>query len=197
MRSISWIPVPINAKLSPGQSIRSNKVLKMKVVLALCCLAVAAVSAASFDRGASNSRLFGGYLAYPGQFPHQVSIRLNITGKFVHNCGGSIITDRLIVTAAHCFVADIPELNRYRLVLGAHNNTGDGETYLVQRSFVHPGWDVKRIIHDIALAQTERLIRFSELVQPIPIGRNEILPDNWATTSGWGLTDVRNSYRSV
>uniref|UniRef100_A0A672ZG87 Transmembrane serine protease 3a n=1 Tax=Sphaeramia orbicularis TaxID=375764 RepID=A0A672ZG87_9TELE len=44
------------------------------------------------------TRIVGGNLSRPGQFPWQVS--LHIGGE--HLCGGSIITSRWIVTAAHC-----------------------------------------------------------------------------------------------
>lgn len=164
---------------------------KMNQVL-IISLVVFAANAATLDR--PDSRVFGGYRAVPGQFPHQISIRVNFTGEFEHNCGGSIITDRFIVTAAHCFLAEFPyDMNRYRLIIGAHNRTGDGEEYLIQKNFIHPDWDLGRIINDIALAFTERVILFSENVQPISISSKFIQPGYRAVTSGWGVTDVRTS----
>lgn len=45
-----------------------------------------------------STRIIGGRDAVQGQFPYQVSLRV----RGSHNCGGSIISRRYIVTAAHC-----------------------------------------------------------------------------------------------
>lgn len=46
----------------------------------------------------STGRIVGGQTAQEGQFPYQVSLRAN--GN--HFCGGSIVNEYWIVTAAHC-----------------------------------------------------------------------------------------------
>lgn len=46
----------------------------------------------------SPSRIVGGYPASPNQFPHQVALLRS--GSLT--CGGSLITDKWVLTAAHC-----------------------------------------------------------------------------------------------
>lgn len=138
-----------------------------------------------------NQRIFGGFRARKGQFPHQVSIQVNFTGEFEHNCGGSIITNRFIVTAGHCFLEDFPyDLKRYKLIVGGHNRTDDGKEIGIEKSFIHPGWNVTLIINDISLIKTDSEIIFNRFIQPIAISREFIEPGYRALTSGWGVVDV-------
>lgn len=138
--------------------------------------------------------IFGGYRARPGQFPYQASLRVNASRGFFHNCGGTLITNRFVVTAAHCFPPRfLPnETDRFQLVLGAHNRSSadDGEAYAVEKIFVHPGWNSTLIINDVGLVQTVRNITFTSAIAPIPISRRFIDTSLRAVTSGWGRTDV-------
>lgn len=47
-------------------------------------------------------RIIGGDVATPGQFPHQVGIEIDLVDGGKAFCGGSILTEHIIITAAHC-----------------------------------------------------------------------------------------------
>lgn len=58
-------------------------------------------------RGPRNRRLVNGRNADPGEFPHQVSLQWGYLPHFTyrHFCGGSIINESWILTAAHCLAS--------------------------------------------------------------------------------------------
>lgn len=49
-----------------------------------------------------NNRIVGGNDSALRQFPHQISLRRDHS----HVCGGSIISNRYVLTAAHCVVIE-------------------------------------------------------------------------------------------
>lgn len=48
------------------------------------------------------NRIVNGKFAKPKQFPYQVYVGTTDSNLISYMCGGAIISDRLIVTAAHC-----------------------------------------------------------------------------------------------
>lgn len=49
------------------------------------------------------ARIIGGYNAQQGQFPYQIALQVN--GRF--SCGGTIIAQNYVLTAAHCVTRGI------------------------------------------------------------------------------------------
>lgn len=140
-------------------------------------------------------RIFGGEEAVIGQFPYQISLQLRIYGTaFARHCGGAIITNQFILTAAHCYEREyIPELSRYRVVAGAHKLDGsDGQIYNLKQFIVHERYYINNSTkkNDIALIRTATVIRFNRFVGPIPLHTKFLSGGVPSVVSGWGLTNV-------
>ena len=45
----------------------------------------------------------GGHCMEQGAVPWTVQIQVKKQGRYTHRCGGSLISDRFVVTASHCF----------------------------------------------------------------------------------------------
>lgn len=146
-----------------------------------------------------NDRIYGGQEAAIGQFKYQVSLRLAPPGAVSrHLCGGSIITARFILTAAHCYITKYPKPNFYYALAGAHrNNVMNGTEYTIVKWIVHEHYFNEispfnaTTINDIALVKTISPIQFNDLVAAIPLHHKFINSGVPAVFSGWGRTNVR------
>ncbi|KAK9393609.1 coagulation factor IX [Crotalus adamanteus] len=146
---------------------------------------------------ASNIRVVGGMDSKKGEVPWQVYL-LNYEGKGF--CGGTIINEKWIVTAAHCL-----EFQPQMIVAGEHNVyvVDNTEQYRnVVRAIPHPTYNVTNKYHnDIALLELDRPLEFNHYVIPICLGdkdfTNNLLKFGLGTVSGWGKLAYQGRQASI
>ncbi|KAK4872346.1 hypothetical protein RN001_014375 [Aquatica leii] len=134
----------------------------------------------------SDWKIIGGGFATEGEFPYQISFRIN--GK--HGCGGSILNANTVLTAAHCIITT-PE--SMQVVTGTNLISENGDVYDVRSFTKHENYDANKFINDIALLHISSNIKYSDLVQPIAVGIDEIGVNVECVLSGWGLTSYPGS----
>lgn len=107
----------------------------------------------------------GGQEVDISEVPHQVS--LQILGE--NNCGGSIIGNKWILTAAHC--VDTPLKASYTSIKAGITklNTPISTTrnYQIARVILHPNYNSNTLHNDIALLELTQDIEFNSNTQPI------------------------------
>ena len=112
----------------------------------------------------SSSRVVGGEDAVPHSWPMIVSIRM---GKYEHTCGGTILSEWYILTAAHCVDANAVPLQHFRslsVALGQHNRSESSATVRsVKRVYIHPKYTTHTPV-------SENDIAIIEVAQPFDIG---------------------------
>lgn len=131
-------------------------------------------------------RIVGGQTARPNQFPHQISIRKKINGTigWLHRCGGSIISRRWIITAAHCTQGEYSDPSLLLIVVGAHHVRNDGQIYEFSQVVNHPSVNIKEIRNDSSLLRTSKLLHFNSSVQRIKLSKQFVNENVAATVSG-------------
>lgn len=142
----------------------------------------------SVDSGFRN-RIVGGENAREGDFPYQVSLRIKTTK--MHFCGASIISNRFLLTAAHCARGKTP--GYIYAVIGTIRLHEGGTAIAVDKITLHSEWNSVQLINDIALIRTAVEIIFSQTIQAIALPTKN-LPTEEKTNvllSGWGRTSVK------
>ncbi|TMW40239.1 hypothetical protein DOY81_008652 [Sarcophaga bullata] len=131
------------------------------------------------------ARVVGGTNAEIGQFPHQVSLQRS-DGS--HTCGGSILNERYILTAAHCVVVGNgvePYPPQYFQVrLGSVQRTVGGSLLKLKRIIVNKTYG--NFLNDVALLEVETPIIWTKNVQPIEMADTEVPSGADVIVSGWG-----------
>uniref|UniRef100_A0A665UM86 Zgc:92313 n=1 Tax=Echeneis naucrates TaxID=173247 RepID=A0A665UM86_ECHNA len=132
-------------------------------------------------------RIVGGVDAADGAWPWQVDIQTVTDG---HICGGSIIAEKWVLSAAHCF-PNPSDVSSYIIYVGRYqlNGFNPHETsYRVNQVFIPSGYSDPYNGKDLALVQLNNPIIWSDRVRPICLpASGTVFPSGMlCTVTGWG-----------
>jgi secreted trypsin-like serine protease len=147
-----------------------------------------------------NMEIVGGTTAPTNAWPWQVGLlQANITDNFnAQFCGGTLIAELFVVTAAHCITENNGAVTRrtdIHVLAGTQSLAGGGTRYVVDRIVRHPKYDADTTDFDIAViklrtpapGRTARLITASQEASLAATGDR-------AYVTGWGSRNGGNSF---
>ncbi|XP_011310446.1 transmembrane protease serine 9 [Fopius arisanus] len=144
--------------------------------------------------GKPPQRIVGGNLAAQGEIPYIVSISRG--GH--HFCGGSIISNRHILTAAHC-VTDIrpAQVSSLRVRAGSLSSRSGGKLYIPEKIDIDPRYKAGETTspHDIAIITIKGPMTLDRNTKVIELVNTAPRADAAVVASGWGLRSA--SHRQV
>jgi len=131
-------------------------------------------------------RIVGGVEARPGSHPWIVSLQSSWGDHF---CGGTIVAEDTVITAAHC-VADGPP---GKIVAGAHDHRlpSGTQSSIPKEVISHPQYDAQTTMHDIAVIKLRTPFKFNDKVMPacLPALGEQVADKIEGTVAGWGHTE--------
>uniref|UniRef100_G1PSR3 Plasma kallikrein n=1 Tax=Myotis lucifugus TaxID=59463 RepID=G1PSR3_MYOLU len=147
-----------------------------------------------------SGRIVGGTNSSWGEWPWQVSLHVKLAAQS-HVCGGSIIGDRWVLTAAHCFdglnFVDIWRI--YGGILDLTEITKETPFSQIKEIIVHHNYSISENTNDIALIKLAAPLNYTEFQKPICLpakhDTNTIYTNCWIT--GWGYTKERGEVQNI
>ncbi|XP_050721592.1 proclotting enzyme-like [Eriocheir sinensis] len=147
----------------------------------------------SMDKGRDGGarsvlRVVGGQDATQEDYPWMAYLIMQ-AHKERFSCGGTLVTDTIILTAAHCFHGYGVE--KVEVGLGKHGvsvlDEARAQWFMTTNFIVHPEYDANNIQNDAALVILSNPITFTPYVRPACLPHDDPNLDGvTVTATGWG-----------
>jgi hypothetical protein len=130
--------------------------------------------------------IIGGREAQPGAYPWQVALIARFQpntyqGQF---CGGSLIAEDWVLTAAHCIEG--AEVSMIDVLVGAHRLSDSGVRIASAQIIPHPDYDPTQLDNDLALIRLSTPVTYTPISLYETISGTSELDYLRATVIGWG-----------
>ncbi|XP_045480375.1 venom serine protease Bi-VSP-like isoform X1 [Harmonia axyridis] len=144
----------------------------------------------------------GGVRALSQEFPHMALLGYGTEAEKEWKCGGSLISLRHILTAAHCLysrdLGDVKFVRLGDLDIADDQDIADPQDYYVKKSIPHPDFDSASLKHDIAILELNDEVRITSFVKPACLFVDgKIHPEVEITATGWGITEFAGDQCSI
>jgi secreted trypsin-like serine protease len=125
-------------------------------------------------------------------FPWIVSIQFNYLGKLEHVCGGALVSDIFVLTAASCFGRALSLFSLFSIHAGIgsiyNENEAAEQTRSVSQIILHPNYVSDKFLNNLALVRVSPAFNIKSLsVSIISLSNLTSLENMDLVTIGWNV----------
>ncbi|KAF0750907.1 serine protease snake-like [Aphis craccivora] len=144
--------------------------------------------------------IVGGTKAEEMEFPHMARF-----GEKIKNvewaCGGSLISDRYVLSAAHCSEIGKKTPVKWALLgdndIGSNEGAADPKIREIVERILHPNYKPPSMYNDIGLYRLSTPVKFNQFILPVCLNSEEQLTTKQAIAIGWGRTSSAGQTSNV
>ncbi|XP_075990018.1 collagenase-like [Anticarsia gemmatalis] len=142
-------------------------------------------------REAVGNRIAGGYSSYSGEHPNVAGLLISLTTGQTSLCGGSVLNNRRVLTAASCWYDGYSQARNILVVLGSVYLYSGGTRVNAPTIYNHPYFNPYTVANDIAVL-TIPYVSYSTYIKPMVLPSGSQLNDAFVGRSaeaiGYGRT---------
>ncbi|XP_050933442.1 granzyme B(G,H) isoform X4 [Lates calcarifer] len=158
------------------------------------CELVVLILALTLDDQVHTGQIYGGHEAVAHSRPYMVLLERHMQNGETYYCGGFLLNEDFVMTAAHC------QAKSFTALLGVHNvhNSNGIHRISVEDMFPHKDYNATELTNDIMLLKLSSKAHFSNTVRPIALAdRDDGSLPKLCSVSGWGRNDRNSKYMSL
>ncbi|XP_066503123.1 mast cell protease 4-like isoform X2 [Hoplias malabaricus] len=141
-----------------------------------------------------NVGIVNGTVAKPHSRPYMVSVQ----GNGEHVCGGFLVSDLFVMTAAHCWKESGLDKAEVTAVIGAHDlKSNDFERIAVKEHHIHPEFHYPAPSNDIMLLKLGKSTENIKNATNISISKLSKGMDGSCSIAGWGRIKTKGNTSNV
>lgn len=135
-----------------------------------------------------------------GEFPWMVDVLQQEQGQNMHHCGGSLIHENVVLTAAHC--VDGKDLNTLMIRAGEWDSQTTDEIFehqdrYVAQMIVHPQFSKSNLVNDVALLVLSEPVQFGPHISTVCLPPQDFNFDRASCfASGWGKNEFKHNSKN-